>query len=98
VQDNPLTGQWFVVAGDVPKGVKSLRAGFNLPFITVLLKVIDWSDKGLCVSLILGFQLYGDLRVDDNCIFHQKSEQEMTDERTAFVKDASELDDHTTNL
>lgn len=59
----PLTGQWFVVAGDVPKGVKSLQTGFNLPFITVLLKVIDWSDKGLCASLILGFRLYGDLRV-----------------------------------
>jgi hypothetical protein len=94
----PLTAQWFAEAGDVPQGVKSLRASFNLVFIAVVLEAIDWPDKGLCASLLRGFQLYGDLSGDDSGIFRQKSEQEMADERPAFDKASAELGNHSANL
>ena len=57
----PLTPKWFARVGDVPQGVKYLRAGFNIAFIAVVLEAIDWTDKVLCASLFHGFQLYGDL-------------------------------------
>jgi hypothetical protein len=94
----PLTAQWFAEVGDVPQGVQSLRAGFNLAFIAVVLEAIDWPDKGLCASLLRGFQLYGDLSGDDSGISRQKSEQEMADERPAFDKASAELGNHAANL
>ena len=77
----PLTAKWFATVGDVPQGVKALRAGFNFAFIAVMLEAIDWPDKGLCASLLRGFPLCGDLTGEDSGIFRKKSEEEMTDDR-----------------
>ena len=37
----PLTAKWFATVGDVPQGVKVLRAGFNVAFIAVMLETVD---------------------------------------------------------
>ena len=71
---------------------------FNITFITVFLEDIDWSDEGLNVSLLRGFQLCGDLTSDDIGIFHKENEQEMANERPVFDKASAELDDSTTHL
>ena len=84
---------------NVSQGVKSLHTDFNIAFIAVVLETIDWSDKGLCASLLHGFQLCGDLTGDDSGIFRKKNEQEMTDECPPLsVKPSAELSDSVTNL
>ena len=83
---------------DVPQGVKSLRKGFNVALLAVLLETIDCPDKRLCASLLTGFQLYGDLRDDDSHIFRKKSEEEITRKLPAFNQALAELHDHETNI
>ena len=83
---------------DVPAGIKSLREGFNVAFLAVLLEAIDWPDKGLCSLLLRGFPLYGDLREHDSHIFRKKSEEEIEEELPAFNKSLAELHNHDSNL
>jgi hypothetical protein len=94
----PLTTKWFAMISDVPAGVKSLREGFNVVFLAVLLDSIDWTDKGLYSSLLRGFPLYGDLREHDRDIFRKKSEEEIEEELPAFNKSLAELHNHDSNL
>ena len=94
----PLTTKWFAMISDVPAGVKSLREGFNVAFLAVLLEAIDWPDKGLCSLLLRGFPLYGDLRELDSHIFRKKSEEEIEEELPAFNKSLAELHNHDSNL
>jgi hypothetical protein len=94
----PLTTKWFEMISDVPTGVKSLRAGFNVAFLAAVLEAIDWSDKGLCSSLLRGFPLYGDLREYDSHIFRKKSAEEIEEELPAFIKSLPELHNHDSNL
>jgi hypothetical protein len=63
-----------------------------------VLEDIDWSDKGLCSSLLRGFPLYGDLREYDSHIFRKKSAEEIEEELPAFIKSLAEIHNHDSNL